>query len=394
MIYCEKCGLVPEKDENLPVLLPDAKKVDLSGKGKSPLASCDEFVNTKCPECGAEARRETDTMDTFICSSWYYYRYMTGKDQSRAIDKDKVRYWHPVFKYIGGIEHAILHLLYSRFFAKALKDFGIVHEDEPFRELIAQGMVNLDGAKMSKSKGNVVNPLDMIDKYGADTTRLFILFAAPPERDIEWSDEGIQGCYRFVKRVWNIFEKAMPFYRKSSDKVDFDSLNKAAKDVYRKYHQTIKKASHDIEHRHQFNTAVSSYMEFFNMFNPYLAKLKEPAAGDLMVIEECLTGLCRMLAPFTPHISEELYRELGYNESVFLSAWPEHVEEYCKESEIEIVVMVNGKLRDKLSVARDTPENEIKAMAKETEKVVNFLEGKNIVKEIYVPNKLVNFVAK
>ncbi|MCK9224529.1 MAG: leucine--tRNA ligase [Candidatus Muirbacterium halophilum] len=394
IVYCSKCGIVPEKDENLPVKLPDVSKVNLQAKGKSPLASCEEFVNCKCPECGENARRETDTMDTFICSSWYYFRYPTGQDITKAIDKDKVSYWHAVDKYIGGIEHAILHLLYSRFFAKVLKDLDIVNEDEPFKQLIAQGMVNLNGFKMSKSKGNVVNPLDTIEKYGADTTRLFILFAAPPEKDIEWSDDGIQGCFRFVKKVYSIYETGIKYYKNNCDKVEFADLNNKACAVYRKLHQTIKKANTDIGEKHQFNTAVSSYMEFFNLFNPYISKLKSPDKGDIFVIRETLLKMVKMMAPFIPHISEELYKELGFKDSVFNSEWPEYNEEYCKEAQLEIVVMINGKLRDKVMVDHGTSEEQVKAYVKRSEGTIRHIEGKTILKEIYVKNKLVNLVVK
>ncbi|MFA5478746.1 MAG: leucine--tRNA ligase [Candidatus Muiribacteriota bacterium] len=395
VIYCDKCGAVPEQDENLPVLLPDVTKVDLQAKGKSPLASCEEFVNTECPQCGGKARRETDTMDTFICSSWYYYRYPTGQSDKIAIDKEKVDYWCPVDKYIGGIEHAILHLLYSRFFAKALKDFGIIKEDEPFKQLIAQGMVNLDGFKMSKSKGNVVNPLDMIDKYGADTTRLFILFAAPPEKDIEWSDDGIQGCFRFLRKVYNIFNQALPYYDKNSVKTDFENMSDDLRTVYRKLHQTIKKATYDIGDRHQFNTAVSAFMEFFNVFSPFISKL-EDNVDDMTkaVISESVVVMAKMLSPFTPHLSEELYQVLGFETSVFETSWPEYEEKYCIEDQLEIPVMINGKLRDKLFTSHSSTAEEIKKAATELSNVSKHIEGKNVVKTIYVPGKLVNFVIK
>jgi leucyl-tRNA synthetase len=277
-----------------------------------------------------------------------------------------------------------------------LKDLNIVSEDEPFYELIAQGMVNLGGTKMSKSKGNVVNPLDMIDKYGADTTRLFILFAAPPEKDIEWSDEGIQGCYRFLNRVYNIYVKALKYYKKDYEKVDFNSLNGEAKKVYRKLHQTIKKATHDIENRKQFNTAVSSYMEFFNMFSPYVNSLekRECDKGDVFVIGESLIALAKMLAPFTPHIGEELYRKLGYENSIFLSSWPEYKEEYCVEDSIQIPVMVNGKLRDKVEVSPVATEEEIKEKAFASEKIKKWVDGKEVKKVIYVKGKILNIVVK
>ncbi len=394
VVYCEKCGVVPEKDENLPVMLPTVDKVDLSAKGKSPLGTCDDFVNTTCPECGAKAKRETDTMDTFICSSWYYFRYPTGQDPEKAIDKEKVAYWHPVDKYIGGIEHAILHLLYSRFFAKVLKDLNIVKDDEPFKQLIAQGMVNLNGAKMSKSKGNVVNPLDMIEKYGADTTRLFILFAAPPEKDIEWSDDAVAGCFKFLRRVYLIFERALKFYKKDASVVAFEDMSSNAKDVYRKLHQTIKKATDDVGERHQFNTAVSSFMEFFNMFNPYLTEIeKNGSDGEAeFVISESLRDTIKMLAPFCPHIGEELYSNLGLGKSVFDAKWPEYKKEYCVEDSIEIPIMINGKIRDRINIAPDEIEDKVKEMALSSDKTKKYSEGKTIRKVIFVKGKLVNIV--
>ncbi|MGM0608357.1 MAG: leucine--tRNA ligase [Candidatus Muiribacteriota bacterium] len=396
VLYCQKCGMVAEKEENLPVTLPSVDELDLQAKGKSPLATSKDFVNATCPECGQSAKRETDTMDTFICSSWYYYRYPTGQNNNLAIDKDKVDYWLPVDKYIGGIEHAILHLLYSRFFAKALKDFGIINEDEPFKELIAQGMVNLNGAKMSKSRGNVVNPLDTIDKYGADTTRLFILFAAPPEKDIEWSDEGIQGCFRFLKRVYNIFSQGLNFYSRERQQVNFDKLQDSSRKVYRKLHQTIEKATKDIAQRHQFNTAVSAFMEFFNTFSPYLNKLSQSniKEEDKAIVSETLESLIKMMASFTPHLGEELWSEMGNKESVFNEKWPEFVEEYCVEDKLEIPVMVNGKLRDKLFASHSFTAEEIKKSASKLDKIVKHIGEKKVIKTIYVPGKLVNFVAK
>lgn len=365
IIYCEKCGTVPVPEKDLPVKLP--KNVKFTGEGASPLAQIKEFVNVKCPKCKAAARRETDTMDTFICSSWYFYRYTDPKNRKEIFAKDKVNHWMPVDQYIGGIEHAILHLLYSRFFAKFLYDQKLVPTDEPFTNLLTQGMVVKDGAKMSKSKGNVVDPDHIIEKYGADTARLFILFASPPEKELEWSDKAIEGCFRFLNRVWRLATR--------------DSRPET-KDTTKKTHQTIKGVTDDIE-RFSFNTAIAKLMELVN-------ELSKAESVDA----ESIKALVLMLSPFAPYMTEELWSKLGNKNSVHKATWPKYDPELVKESELTIPVQINGKLRDTIKVSADASDDEIKQKAHSSEKAKSFIGDKKIVKTILVPKKLVNIVVK
>lgn len=381
IVYCEKCGIVPVPEDELPVLLPD--DVEFNPKGTSPLLECEEFLNTTCPRCKGPAKRETDTMDTFMCSSWYYYRYTDPRNDEKPFDQEKLDYWMPVDQYIGGVEHAILHLMYSRFFNKVMRDAGLVHVDEPFTNLLTQGMVLKDGAKMSKSLGNIVSPEDIIEKYGADTARLFILFAAPPEKDLEWSDQGVEGCFRFLQRVWRLVEELMPMLNAPSGD------EKADREVRRLVHKTIKKVTDDIEGRFNFNTAISAIMEMVNVLNSSKGK---PVSGK--VIREAVETLLLLLAPFAPHITEELWERLGHETSIHLMSWPVADEAAMAEEEVEVVVQVNGKVRAKILMPAEITEEVMKEAALKHEKISSLLEGKTVVKVITVPRKLVNIVVK
>ena len=387
VIYCEKCGeqLVPE--EELPVKLPE--NVNFEQGAVSPLAQCEEFTHCTCPKCGGEARRETDTMDTFICSSWYYMRYADPHNTHRPFEPDKVNYWAPVDQYIGGIEHAILHLLYSRFFTKVLRDAKMLDFDEPFQNLLTQGMVIKDGAKMSKSKGNVVSPEEIIRKYGADTARLFILFAAPVERDLEWSDQGVEGAYRFLNRVWRIIGHFSNAIQEGIDDYDRTTLTAEEKALRRTLHQTIKKVTEDVGERFMFNTAISSIMELVNALYAFQDKAVHPG-----LVREISFALVKMLAPFAPHIAEELWSQICGKGSVHAEKWPNFDKEAIVEDEVEIVLQINGKVRDKLLIPAAMGREEMEKAALMQPKVADLTEGKTIVKVICVPKKLVNIVVK
>lgn len=390
IIYCEQCGVVPVPQAELPVMLPDNIRFDTGAV--SPLAQVEDFVHCKCPSCGGPARRETDTMDTFICSSWYYLRYTDPRNTNVPFDSSKANYWMPVDQYIGGIEHAILHLLYSRFFTKVLKDAGLINFNEPFKNLLTQGMVIKDGSKMSKSKGNVVSPEEIIAKYGADTARLFILFAAPPERDLEWSEQGVEGAYRFLGRVWRIiahYEKAIA---DAADDYDRSLLTKEEKDLRRILHITIKRVTEDVGTRFNFNTAISAIMELVNAM--YVAK-DHCAVSNAGLLREVSATLLKLLAPFAPHIAEELWRQVISGESsVHQQTWPAFDAEAVVLEEVEIVLQINGKVRDKIVVPAGLTPKELEKKALEQEKVTELLAGKQIVKIICVPQKLVNIVVK
>lgn len=381
MVYCEKCGVVPVSEEDLPVILPT--DVDFSHGERTPLQEREDFLNTKCPKCKGFAKRETDTMDTFMCSSWYFYRYTDPKNNFRAFDKEKGQYWMPVDQYIGGVEHAILHLMYSRFFNKVVRDIGLIDSDEPFENLLTQGMVLKDGVKMSKSIGNTVSPEEIIQKYGADTARLFILFAAPPERDLEWSDAGVEGSYRFIQRVWRIVMELKDQLGEDDNGYEADIKLK------RLSHKTIKRVTEDIEERFNFNTAISAIME---MVNGIYALRNEKISGS--VLKEIFEYLLIMLAPFIPHVTEELWHILGYKESVHLQKWPRYEKKWLIDDELEIVVQVNGKVRAKMVLPRETSKEKMQDAALKEEKVKSHIKGKKIIKIITVPNKLVNIVAK
>ncbi len=387
MIYCPHCGTVLVPESELPVMLPD--NVNFEGGTVSPLSGSEEFINCKCPKCGADARRETDTMDTFICSSWYYLRYTDPRNTEMAFDKEKANYWMPVDQYIGGIEHAILHLLYSRFFTKVLRDAGLVDIDEPFERLLTQGMVIKDGAKMSKSKGNVVAPGEIISKYGADTARLFILFAAPPERDLEWSDQGVEGAFRFLSRVWRLVAQYEGIIA-GADSYDVASLTKEEKELRRILHHTIKKVTEDIDKRYNFNTAISAIMELVNAV--YAIKDASAVNGGLM--REIVSALLRLLAPFAPHMTEELWAQLGEEGSIHKCTWPKHDETALVQDEVEIVLQINGKVRDKVLLPATATKDEMETLALANPRVQGFIGDKQVVKVICVPKKLVNIVVK
>ena len=390
IIYCPHCGEVLVPEDQLPVRLPE--DVSFTAGAKSPLATSEEFVHCKCPKCGADAIRETDTMDTFLCSSWYYLRYTDAHNDKMPFDKDVNNYWGPVDQYIGGIEHAILHLLYSRFFVKVLRDAGLVDYDEPFSNLLTQGMVIKDGAKMSKSLGNVVSPEEILSKYGADTARLFILFAAPPERELEWSDQGVEGSFRFLNRIWRIVQAFEAVLAQKVTEYDHSNLSEADKDLRRVLHSSIKKVTNDIETRFNFNTAISTMMELVNALYAYKEAAKEPNSG---LIYEAISDLIKMMSPFVPHITEELWRgAIDANSSVHEQSWPECDEEALKVDNVEIVLQVNGKVRGRLTVPAEATKEELEKIAMADANVQAHIGDATVRKVICVPGRLVNIVAK
>lgn len=390
IIYCPHCGEVLVPEDQLPVRLPE--DVSFTAGAKSPLATSEEFVHCKCPKCGADATRETDTMDTFLCSSWYYLRYTDAHNDKMPFDKELNNYWGPVDQYIGGIEHAILHLLYSRFFVKVLRDAGLVDYDEPFSNLLTQGMVIKDGAKMSKSLGNVVSPEEILSKYGADTARLFILFAAPPERELEWSDQGVEGSFRFLNRIWRIVQAFEAVLAQKVTEYDHSNLNEADKDLRRVLHSSIKKVTNDIETRFNFNTAISTMMELVNALYAYKEAAKEPNSG---LIYEAISDLIKMMSPFVPHITEELWRgAIDANSSVHEQSWPECDEEALKVDNVEIVLQVNGKVRGRLTVPAEVTKEELEKIAMADANVQAHIGDATVRKVICVPGRLVNIVAK
>ena len=386
IINCPDCGSVPVPEDELPVKLPE--DVVITGAG-SPLKKMPEFYQCQCPQCGGEAERETDTFDTFMESSWYYARYCCP-DNDQAMLDDRVNYWAPVDQYIGGIEHAILHLLYSRFYHKLMRDEGLVNSDEPFKNLLTQGMVLKDGAKMSKSKGNTVDPQGIIEKYGADTARLFMMYAAPPEQSLEWSDSGVEGQYKFLKRLWRIVHEHI----EGGLSGDFnpDQLDEEARKLRHKLHQTIGSVSDDIGRRHTFNTAIAKVRELLNMMEKMTEHLEQSATGRALK-QNVLENVILMLSPIVPHITHKLWQDLGHTTAVVEEAWPQVDESALVEDSVQYVVQVNGKLRDKLQVARDTDKQTIEKLALETPGAVRNTEGKTVRKVIVVPGKLVNIVA-
>lgn len=422
IIYCPECGLVPVPEEDLPVVLP--QEVKLTGLGTSPLAHVPEFVNTKCPRCQRPAKRETDTMDTFVESSWYFERFCSPKEDKAMFDREKVKYWMPVDQYIGGIEHAILHLLYSRFYTRVLRDFGLVDFAEPFTNLLTQGMVvkethfcPRDGflfpeevgedlvctkcgqkvivgrtEKMSKSKKNVVDPDYLIEKYGADTVRLFCLFAAPPEKDLEWSEQGVEGAYRFLHRVWRLVEDFAGIAQKTERPEFAWTISPDLKKIRRKTHLTIKKVTEDIEQRFHFNTAISAIMELVNLLYQMVEKKKHEDQFALSVFREALESLVLLLSPIVPHICEELWETLGHKGSISLASWPKYDPQILVEEEIMLVVQINGKLRGRVVVGADSPEEEIKETVLANPRIRELLKGQTIKKFVVVPKKLVNIV--
>jgi leucyl-tRNA synthetase len=387
IIYCRKCGTVPVPEEDLPVLLPEDVRFEF--EGPSPLERSREFRETACPRCGGVAERETDTMDTFVDSSWYYLRYVSPELEEAPFDREKVRYWLPVDQYIGGVEHAIMHLLYSRFFTKVLKDLGLVDFDEPFTNLLCQGMVVMGGAKMSKSKGNVITPDQFIDRYGADTLRLFILFLGPPEADKEWSESGIDGSHRFLHRVWRLVHRYLDILTFKTQPVPEDA--QVLKRLSHLTHRTIKKVTEDIE-RFAFNTAIAAIMEFTNGLYREIEEF--PDAFNTYEGHEAIRSLVLLLAPFAPFICEELWEELGGEFSVHQQAWPEYDPRLARAERITLVAQVNGKVRDRIEVDADISREEMERVALQSERVKANLEGKTVSKVIVVPGKLVNIVAR
>jgi len=389
MVYCQRCGVQPVREEDLPILLPE--DVEITGKGVSPLQDKEDFINTTCPKCGGPARRETDTMDTFVESSWYFIRYCSAHTNDRPFDEDKVRYWMPVDQYIGGIEHAILHLLYARFFTKVLRDLGYVEIDEPFERLLTQGMVIKDGAKMSKSKGNVVDPADMINTYGADATRLFCLFAAPPEKDMDWSDQGIEGSYRFLGRLWRLVDELKDRLKGLEVEPGSKTGKLELEGIKKKTHQTIKKVTEDIDRRFRFNTAIARMMELVNE----LYKVKDTIPDkreELAVIKEAIENLVIMLSPFVPHIADELWHMLGHEGMLLEHPWPEYDAGWAEKTTITLAVQVNGKLRATLKVAKDILEEDATHMALSEQNVKRFVNNNKVVRVIYVPNRIINII--
>jgi leucyl-tRNA synthetase len=386
IVYCDTCGTLPVPDEELPVELP--LDVEFTGKGGSPLARLESFVNTKCPKCGRRASRETDTMDTFVESSWYFLRYVSPDYDKGMFDEERLRYWLPVDQYIGGIEHAILHLLYARFYTKVLRDLGMCSLDEPFLNLLTQGMVIKDGAKMSKSLGNIVDPDDMVQKYGADTVRVFMLFAAPVQKDLDWSDEGIEGAYRFLNRVWRLIFDSLPQIEDFKGiKPNLSQISSSAKELLIKVHKTIKKVTNDLE-RFQFNTAIAAIMELLNATSRFEINGKH----DIPVLREAVEAIVRLLYPMAPHLAEELWESLGYEETLVDKPWIEWNRELVESAAITVVIQVNGRVRSQVLMDSDSNEEEMKEAAFSDEKIKSYIAGKEIKKVIVVPKKLVNIV--
>lgn len=382
IIYCDDCGAVPVPEKDLPVVLPE--DVEFTGVG-SPLKDMPEFYNVDCPSCAKSARRETDTFDTFVESSWYFSRYASPDSDTAMLDK-REEYWMPVDQYTGGVEHAILHLLYSRFWQKVMRDFGLSSADEPFTNLLTQGMVLKDGAKMSKNKGNTVDPQELIERYGADTVRLFIMFAAPPEQALEWSDDGVQGASRFLKRFWTAVQSHVDSGKPPA--LDTTTLNDAEKELRRKTHQTIAKVSDDIGRRYTFNTAIAASMELLNAVN----KLEHATLQSRAIEREALDAIVLVLSPIVPHICHVLWSMLGHESAPVFEQWPDFDESALEQDTIEIVVQVNGKLRGRISVAADTDKERVAMLALADENVQRFVVDKEIQKTIVVPGKLVNIV--
>lgn len=392
IVYCEKCGVQAVNDEELPVLLPE--DVDFRVVGKSPILTSKTFLDAKCPCCGGPAKRETDTMDTFICSSWYYLRYADPKNTEKPFAKELVDKWLPVDQYVGGIEHAILHLLYSRFFTKALKDMGLLSFDEPFKNLLTQGMVLKDGSKMSKSKGNTVDPDEIFENYGADTARLFILSDSPPARDFDWSDAGVEGCYKFLNRVWRLIST-------NQDKIIFDyklpdKLQKENDDLVRVVHMSIKGVTNDISNEFQFNTVISKYRELTNAIYDWVGGKcnKDLSEEDKNVFSFSVLTLMKLMSPVAVHLTEEVWTSLGGKTSIHAEKWCEYNENLAKSSSITLVIQINGKVKDKIEVAEDLSQEEMKSIALTSNKAKELTAGKEVVKVIVVPKKLVNIVVK
>jgi leucyl-tRNA synthetase len=389
IIYCQKCGIVGVPYQDLPVLLPF--DVEFKGEEGSPLEKVKSFVDTTCPRCKGKGRRETDTMDTFFDSSWYFFRYTSPEEDKLPFNPQSADFWLPVDLYIGGVEHAILHLIYARFFCKVFRDLGLTSLDEPFPWLLAQGMVIKDGAAMSKSRGNVVDPDDMMRKYGADTLRLFILFASPPEKEFVWNEKGIEGCFRFLNRVWIFFQENLDIFGKEGLTGNKERRSNQNHIIRRKMNQTIKKVSEDIEKRYHLNTAVSSLMEFFNQIKKEKESLRTTPDGK-QLLRESMETLVMLLSLFAPHICEELWERMGHRTYLIRTPWPSYDPQLAKEEKATIVVQVNGKLRGRLEVERDQSQREVEERALGLDRIQKYTGGKKIKKIIYIKNKLVNIV--
>lgn len=386
IVYCEKCGAVAVPEDQLPVLLPT--DVEFKPTGESPLKTSPTFRDTTCPVCGGPAVREMDTMDTFVCSSWYFLRFTDAHDPKEAFNRELADYWMPVDQYIGGVEHAILHLMYARFFTKVFHDMGLCETEEPFTNLLTQGMVLKDGSKMSKTKGNVVSPEVIINRFGADTARLFILFAAPPERDLEWNDTAVEGCSRFLSRFWRLYVNILE--REGLDAPLPATFTEADKAVRRAVHGATKKVGEDIAVRCQFNTAISAIMEAVNAVYDYL----DSEAPNAAILHEAAEYLLQLLAPFAPHITEELWHEMGHTESIHISHWPAYEEAALAQDSVEIVVQVNGKIRARLQVPANSSQEELAEIVRSQPQYAEWLAGKTVTKTIAIPGKLVNLVVK
>lgn len=386
IVYCEKCGAVAVPEDQLPVLLPT--DVEFKPTGESPLKTSPTFRDTTCPVCGGPAVREMDTMDTFVCSSWYFLRFTDAHDPKEAFNRELADYWMPVDQYIGGVEHAILHLMYARFFTKVFHDMGLCETEEPFTNLLTQGMVLKDGSKMSKTKGNVVSPEVIINRFGADTARLFILFAAPPERDLEWNDTAVEGCSRFLSRFWRLYVNILE--REGLDAPLPATFTEADKAVRRAVHGAAKKVGEDIAVRCQFNTAISAIMEAVNAVYDYL----DSEAPNAAILHEAAEYLLQLLAPFAPHITEELWHEMGHTESIHISHWPAYEEAALAQDSVEIVVQVNGKIRARLQVPANSSQEELAEIVRSQPQYAEWLAGKTVTKTIAIPGKLVNLVVK
>ena len=381
MVHCGECGVVPVPDHDLPVLLPPG--VSLTGTGESPLSAVPGFVRVDCPQCGGSAKRESDTMDTFVDSSWYFYRYTDARNASAAYSSDRAAAWFPIDQYIGGVEHAVLHLIYCRFFTKVMRDLGLIDWDEPVQRLFTQGMVIRDGRKMSKNLGNVVSPEQLVEEYGSDTARMFSLFAAPPDRDLDWQDDGVEGMWRFLTRVYRLVDRNSA----SGVKPVSRPRNPDDRSALRKLHKTIERITADFESRWHFNTSIALIMELTNELQ---ARESALSAG---VLRECLRGLVLLLGPFAPHIAEELWHRLGGGGPLLNASWPRFDAELARDESVQVVVQVNGKLRDRLTVPRGLPRAELSARARKTERISALLAGKTVHRVIEVPDRLVNFVA-
>jgi leucyl-tRNA synthetase len=393
ILYCEACGMVPEREENLPVVLPE--DVQISGKGGSPLAGVPSFVNARCPRCGGRARRDTDTMDTFVESSWYFLRYCSPTFDRGMFERAAAEYWMPVDQYIGGIEHAVLHLLYARFYTKVLRDLGLVAADEPFTSLLSQGMVIKDGAKMSKSRGNVVDPDDLIRRYGADTARLFSLFAAPPEKDLDWNDHGVEGASRFLNRLWRFVHARLDELRGGTP-VGATGLSDAGRAFRRLVHETVHRVTEDIEQDFHFNTAISAIMELFNALVDFERSSMDTVGAQERagLLREATETALLLLGPVCPHITEALWAELGHAESLFHRPWPVADAAAMKRDEVQIVVQVDGRVRSRLTAGVSAQDAEIRAMALADGRVRPWLNGREVAKVVVVPGRLVNIVTR